>query len=138
MFLAITHQSLITSSFPVIDSRKRRGKGDTASQADDQLNFGSTSLFEEKAQHKVKTQPRAPRLTHPQLRELEAQKEVDVIRGYQRLQELWQGMLSGEAEAEKEWLIEAEKLVETFRETRNLFLTSRVSLMHIVRTHLAD
>ena len=28
---------------------------------------------------------------------------------------------------EREWLIEAERLVEAFRETRNLFLTSRVS-----------
>lgn len=28
---------------------------------------------------------------------------------------------------EREWVLEAEKLVETFRETRNLFLTSRVS-----------
>ena len=45
---------------------------------------------------------------------------------------LWSGMLASmhEEEAtqeEREWLIEAERLVETFRETRNLFLTSRVS-----------
>jgi general transcription factor 3C polypeptide 3 (transcription factor C subunit 4) len=31
-----------------------------------------------------------------------------------------------QAEAEREWLFEAEKMVDTFRETRNLFLTSRV------------
>lgn len=36
-------------------------------------------------------------------------------------------MLHGDAEAEREWLLEAEKLVDMFRETRNLFLTSRVS-----------
>jgi general transcription factor 3C polypeptide 3 (transcription factor C subunit 4) len=38
-------------------------------------------------------------------------------------------MLIGDGEAEKNWLNEAEKLVETFRETRNLFLTSRVRLL---------
>lgn len=113
----------------VIDSRKRRGKGDTSNQTEDQPHVGSTSLFEERTQPKTKIQPRAPRLTHAQLRELEAQKEKEVIRGYQRIQELWPNMLAGEPEAEKEWLTEAEKLVETFRETRNLFLTSRVSYL---------
>lgn len=88
-------------------------------------------MFEEKAQPKAKTQARTPRLTHAQLKELEAQKEREVTRGYQRVQELWSGMLAGEVEAEKEWLIETEKLVETFRETRNLFLTSRVSFFRI-------
>lgn len=39
-------------------------------------------------------------------------------------------MLAGEEEAEREWLMEAEKLVESFRETRPLFLTSRVSCLH--------
>ncbi len=34
-------------------------------------------------------------------------------------------MLANEAEATREWLVEAEKLVESFRETRALFLTSR-------------
>lgn len=33
----------------------------------------------------------------------------------------------GHVEAEREWMLEAEKLVEMFRETRMLFLTSRVS-----------
>lgn len=36
-------------------------------------------------------------------------------------------MLINEGEAEREWLVEAEKLVETFRETRNLFNATRVS-----------
>ncbi|KAF9450761.1 TPR-like protein, partial [Macrolepiota fuliginosa MF-IS2] len=111
--------------YEVIDSRKRRGRGDAANQMEDQSNIGSTSLFEERAQPKVKIQPRAPRLTHAQLRELESQKEKEVTRGYKRLQELWPDMLNGEPEAGREWLAEAERLVETFRETRNLFLTSR-------------
>lgn len=115
----------------MIDSRKRRGKGDASSQADDQSIIASTSLFEEKAQPKVKAQTRTPRLTHAQLKELETQKEKEVTRGYQRVKELWSGMLTGEPGAEKEWSIEAEKLVETFRETRNLFLTSRVTFFFL-------
>ncbi|KAJ3569113.1 hypothetical protein NP233_g5266 [Leucocoprinus birnbaumii] len=120
------HANLIYENYAVIDSRKRRGKGDSANQGEDQSNIASTSLFEERApQPKARQQPKTPRLTHVQLRELESQKEKEVLGGYQRVQELWPRMLTGEAEAEKEWLAEAEKLVETFRETRNLFLTSR-------------
>ncbi|KXN83202.1 Transcription factor tau subunit sfc4 [Leucoagaricus sp. SymC.cos] len=111
--------------YEVIDSRKRRGKGDSSGQPENQNNVPSTSLFEERAQPRTKPQPRTPRLSHAQLQELETQKEKEVIKGYERVQELWSAMLTGEEEAEKEWLTEAEKLVETFRETRNLFLTSR-------------
>ena len=49
-----------------------------------------------------------------------------MTRGYQRLKDLWAAMLAGEEEPEREWMLEAEKLVDMFRETRNLFLTSRV------------
>jgi len=45
-------------------------------------------------------------------------------------------MLAGDPEAEKEWLVESERLVETFRETRNLFLTSRVSRLFIIIFYL--
>jgi general transcription factor 3C polypeptide 3 (transcription factor C subunit 4) len=117
----------VPTIFAVIDSRKRREKGDGTSQAEDQSNVAPTSLFEERTQPKTKPHPRTPRLTHAQLKELEAQKEKEVIKGYKRVQDLWPGMLAGECEAEKEWLVEAERLVEAFRETRNLFLTSRVS-----------
>jgi hypothetical protein len=34
----------------------------------------------------------------------------------------------GQELAEREWILEAEKLVDMFRETRNLFRTSRVSI----------
>lgn len=111
--------------YEVIDSRKRRGKGDVGNQTEDQSNVASTSLFEERSQPKSRPQPRTPRLTHAQLRELESQKEKEALEGYHRVQELWPGMLAGGPEAEKKWLAEAEKLVEMFRETRNLFLTSR-------------
>jgi general transcription factor 3C polypeptide 3 (transcription factor C subunit 4) len=71
---------------------------------------------------------------------LEAAKEKEVVRGYKRVCELWGRMLKGvggslgleedreDQEAVREWMVEAEKMVETFRETRNLFLTSRVSV----------
>ncbi|EAU87482.2 hypothetical protein CC1G_02241 [Coprinopsis cinerea okayama7 len=127
------------------------------------------------------------RLTHAQLRELEAEKEREVRRGFGRLRELWGAMLGGgmlggageglsggpgsggggsggggggsqegergrrvgeagegggggaserdgetrkemtQEEAERLWILEAEKLVDMFRETRNLFLTSRAN-----------
>jgi general transcription factor 3C polypeptide 3 (transcription factor C subunit 4) len=91
----------------------------------------SASLFEEKSKGKGKAPASKSqhRLNPAQLRELEAQKEQEVLRGYRRVSELWPLILSQgdkQEEAEREWLVEAEKLVDTFRETRNLFLTTRV------------
>jgi general transcription factor 3C polypeptide 3 (transcription factor C subunit 4) len=60
------------------------------------------------------------------LRALEVQKEKEVVKGYRRLKEIWSSMLAGEKDPEREWLVEAEKLIDMFRETRNLFVTSRV------------
>jgi general transcription factor 3C polypeptide 3 (transcription factor C subunit 4) len=122
-----------THSLPaplVIDSRKKRGRGGGPTQTDDVSGGPSTSLFaEDKTTGKSKTPAaaRQTRLTPAQLRELELQKEKEVVRGYRRLKELWPAMLAGDSDAEREWLVEAEKLVDMFRETRNLFLTSRVS-----------
>jgi len=93
---------------------------------------GSTSLFAEEKATKSKSAARAQnRLTHAQLRELEAQKEKEVMKGFKRLRELWWSLFKpDQEEAEREWLVEAEKLVDMFRETRNLFLTSRVRPNH--------
>lgn len=123
----------------MIDSRKKRPR-EVASAATPgpSAPTASPSLFhEDRATVKTKTTPGPStrlqsRLTHAQLRELEAEKEKEVSRGWARAQDLWSGMLTsmhGEEpmQEEREWLIEAERLVETFRETRNLFLTSRVS-----------
>lgn len=60
-------------------------------------------------------------------RELEAEKEKEVLKGYQRVKDLTPGMKAGNEVAVKEWLLEAEKLIETFRETRRLFLSTRVT-----------
>ncbi|KAI1783533.1 TPR-like protein [Ganoderma leucocontextum] len=112
----------------VIDSRKRR-----AAQREgtfDPTDPSSASLFEEgkvrgtSAKGKGTTKS-ANKLTPAQLRELEAQKEREVQQSWRRVQELWSRMLASEEEATREWLVEAEKLVESFRETRALFLTSR-------------
>ncbi|KAG5653250.1 hypothetical protein H0H81_001507 [Sphagnurus paluster] len=111
--------------YEVIDSRKKRPKEAGTAQNIDS-GTASTSLFEERAKSKALGKNQG-RLTHAQLRELEAEKEKEVLRGYKRVQELWAGMLEHEEDAEREWLVEAEKLVETFRETRNLFLTTRTN-----------
>ncbi len=115
----------------MIDSRKRR-----AAQRDGTVDSGggdpgSASLFEEGKVRgsKAKGTPAKSnpnKLTVTQLRELEAQKEREGVQSWYRVQELYARMLAGEEEATREWLVEAEKLVESFRETRALFLTSRV------------
>jgi general transcription factor 3C polypeptide 3 (transcription factor C subunit 4) len=69
------------------------------------------------------------RLTHLQLGELEAAKEKEVMQGYRGIRELCAGMMGRDEKYEREWMVEAEKLVEMVRETRNSFLTSRVSCL---------
>ena len=117
----------------VIDSRKRRPR-DAAVDAHT-ADAPSSSLFEESViKKKNKALSKASRLTLPELHELERKKEEEVKRGYMLLRELWPKMLvplgaDGQDLAEREWLLEAEKLVDMFRETRNLFRTSRVSFL---------
>ncbi|KAI0269808.1 TPR-like protein [Gloeopeniophorella convolvens] len=114
--------------YQVIDSRKRRPKDTaTGSQAP---GAPTSSLFEETAAKKKNKAAKGSRLTLAQLHELEQKKEEEVKRGFSFLRELWprvslpQGA-DGQELAEREWLLEAEKLVDMFRETRNLFRTSR-------------
>lgn len=114
----------------MIDSRKRRPK-DTVVSANP-ADMPSSSLFEESSAKRKSKVTKAGRLTLPQLHELERKKEVEVKRGFKILFEIWPRMLlsrgsDGQELAEREWLLEAEKLVDMFRETRNLFRTSRVS-----------
>lgn len=116
----------------MIDSRKKRSK-DTAVSANP-ADSQSSSLFEESTAKKKSKASKTGRLTLPQLHDLERKKEEEVKRGYKLLGELWPKMLlpqgtDGQELAEREWLLEAEKLVDMFRETRNLFRTSRVSVL---------
>ncbi len=119
------------NTISVIDSRKKRPKDKTATQAEDPA---TASLFpEERTQPRTKPVVKAQnRLTHAQLRELEVEKEKEIVRGYRRLQEVWAKMMEADEVAEREWMVEAEKMVETFRETRNLFMTSRVRMVFCV------
>lgn len=73
-----------------------------------------------------------------ELRQAEASVEKEVVQWYHRVTELWSDMLEGKDEAVREWLLEAEKLVEMFRHTRPLFLTSRVGLNEFLSAWLAD
>lgn len=131
---AMLHRSDLHSfitQFLVIDSRAKsraaKEQGDTP-QSGGQVH---ASLFEETSRGKPKSSTsKSRKLTPAQLRELEEQKEREVIRGYRRVEELWSRLLDdtdlGQEEAQREWMFEVEKLVDMFRETRMLFLTSRV------------
>ncbi|KAI0664249.1 TPR-like protein [Cubamyces menziesii] len=114
----------------VIESRKRRAAHREGTAEGGPGETASASLFEEGKVRgaKAKGTPAKAnpnRLTIVQLRELETQKEREAVQSWHRVQELWPQMLANEEAATREWLVEAEKLVESFRETRALFLTSR-------------
>lgn len=91
------------------------------------------SLFEERSRTgrdkpgKPTASSKSGKLTASQLRDLEAKKEQEALLSYRRVTDLWARMLAGDEEADREWMHEAELLVESFRETRALFLSSRVS-----------
>ena len=56
-----------------------------------------------------------------QLIKLENERKEEALAWYKRVRDLWPAMMNGQPEAEREWLVEGEKLVEMFRST-----TSRV------------
>ncbi|KAJ3881396.1 hypothetical protein F5051DRAFT_397138 [Lentinula edodes] len=142
--------------YQVIDARKRRNK-DPSQDSNPTTSNPSTSLFAEKNVKSSSSRPtNQNRLTQAQLKELEAEKEKEALRSYNRVKEIWDGMIkereTGEKElqtgiqaakslmedqqangaaaegpVEREWMLEAEKLVDTFRETRNLFTAARHS-----------
>lgn len=120
----------ITNVDVVIDARRR--KHGARSNADAVADEPAGSLFEEKGRGRGKSfTANTKKLTPDQIRELETEREREVMRGYRRATDLWPRMLDdprtlGQPEAEREWFFEAEKLVETFRETRRLFTTTRV------------
>ena len=69
---------------------------------------------------------------------MEAKKEKEAAQSYRRVKDLWARMLNGEEEADREWMHEAESLVESFRETRALFLSTRVSAYVLCGVVLTD
>lgn len=62
-----------------------------------------------------------------QLQELELKHEVATKRGFESLRALAVEMKDGNTEAEAAWLREAENLVESFRQVKPLFPSTRVS-----------
>lgn len=84
-------------------------------------------MFEETPSSRSTKAYKSSRSSRPVARELEVEKEKEVLKGYQRVMELIPAVKAGNDVATKEWLLEVEKLIETFRETRRLFLSTRVS-----------
>ncbi|KAJ7734190.1 hypothetical protein DFH07DRAFT_129989 [Mycena maculata] len=114
--------------YEVIDSRRRRPKVVNETAAKLTAEAEAEALIQSKAvQSRVKPPVKKSqnRLSNAELREMEAKKEAEAVESYRRLKQLWPRMLEGEDAPRREWLVEAEKLIEAFRETRRLFATTR-------------
>lgn len=140
------HMLLVHFYSLVLDARRRSKAGNRQEQDEHEGQAVGSSLFEERgrtAKDKAgkAAPPKSAKLTAAQLRELEAKKEQEAVLSYRRVKDLWARMLAGDPEADREWMHEAESLVESFRETRALFLSSRVyiSCFHwFSNIHLLD
>ncbi|KAF7318926.1 hypothetical protein HMN09_00228400 [Mycena chlorophos] len=121
--------------YEVIDSRKRNPGDSRTPEAREpspsDAQAPSASLFTESAAADKATTSRSTksRMSTEALKQFELEMESETIKGQQRLIELYPSIRKDEEpnEAEREWLILAEKLVEAFRETRQLFSTSRTA-----------
>ena len=94
-------------------------------------------MFEETPSSRPAKGYKSSKSSRPVARELEVEKEKEVLKGYRRVMDLTPAMKTGNEVAVKEWLLEAEKLIETFRETRRLFLSTRVSDLPFVSWQLS-
>ncbi|KAJ7055549.1 hypothetical protein C8F01DRAFT_994021 [Mycena amicta] len=119
--------------YEVMDSRRRRPRDNGPADPTDANRL--PPLIQEKQKppppktmSQMKRLNKPPRLTPQELRALEETKETEAMVSYRRVRELWDAMVRGEDEDTEEWLGEAKKLIEAFRETRRLFSTSRGSL----------
>ena len=112
----------------MIDARgKRNIRHGKQSVVVNNPNTQGASLFEEVSSSRPTKGYKSSKSSRPVARELEVEKEKEVLKGYQRVMDLTPAMKAGDEVGVKEWLLEAEKLIETFRETRRLFLSTRVS-----------
>lgn len=84
----------------------------------------SDSLFVEKGKVRLKKVKRGMPLA--ELQALELQHEAATKKAFEDLKILTSRIEAGELQAEGPWLIEAEKLVESFREVKPLFPSTRV------------
>ena len=114
----------------MIDARgKKNARTHKQSTVAGNLNIQGASLFEETPSPRQNKGYKSSRSSRPVARELEVEKEKEVLKGYQRVKDLTPAMKTGNEVVVKEWLLEAEKLIESFRETRRLFLSTRVSTL---------
>ncbi|KAJ6486311.1 hypothetical protein DFH09DRAFT_1265926 [Mycena vulgaris] len=110
--------------YEVIDSRQRRPKEPAA--LDGAAPAVAPLIHDKPAKpHPAKIKMSQNRMSNAELRAIEAQKEAEAVGAYARLKQLWPRMLEGDGAPRQEWLLEAEKLIEAFRETRRLFSTSK-------------
>ncbi|KAJ7266948.1 hypothetical protein B0H12DRAFT_140673 [Mycena haematopus] len=113
--------------YDVIDSRKKFVKSSepAAGQSGQASQQPSSSLFAEEKSTTKTTKSGRQRMSLEALAELESKMEQDTLKTYRRLGELYPKISKEEVnDFEREWLIEAEKLIESFRECRQLFTTS--------------
>ena len=110
----------------VIDSRKLQGDSNVEGGEMDAEGGPSSSLFTERKRGKPKKDPKRPTMPRAQLQEREAQKDKEAEAYFRSCDKLIDEMRRGERDAENAWLINAEKLLEMFRETRPLFPASTV------------
>ena len=82
-------------------------------------------MFEETPSTRSTRGYKSSKSSGPGARELEVEKEA--LKGYQWVVDLTPAMKAGNEVAVKECLLEVEKFIETFRKTRRLFLSTRVS-----------
>ncbi|KAF8190296.1 hypothetical protein K438DRAFT_1831751 [Mycena galopus ATCC 62051] len=114
--------------YEVIDSRKRNNKpSDVAlSRSTPAAQLPSSSLFaEEKSGDKSKSKSGRSHMSLEALMEHEVKMEQETLKSHRRMAELYPKISKEEInDFEREWLLEAEKLIESFRECRQLFTTS--------------
>ncbi|KAL5525422.1 TFC4 [Sanghuangporus sanghuang] len=113
--------------YQVINSRKRRIGGTKDGDAqDDGEEIAAVSLFTERKRGRAKQSSSSKTRTsmsRQHLIELEREKDRVVAECYEQLLQLQDPMRHGDTNAENEWLANAEKLIEMFRETRSLFVS---------------
>jgi len=90
------------------------------------------SLFEETPFTRSTKGYKSSKSSGPAARELGVEKEKEVLEGYQPVVDLTPTMKTGNEVAVKGCLLETEKLIETFHETRRHSLSTRVSDLVVV------
>ncbi|CAK5261855.1 unnamed protein product [Mycena citricolor] len=115
--------------YEVIDSRRRGNKiiDDDAGTANTAPPTSSLFAEESKSSARMKRSQPQNRMSREALIELETQMELETLRSHQHLQELYPQIdlgLQDANEAERDWVITAERLLDAFRETRQLFTTT--------------